>query len=142
MKTLNNKKITVTAVTRVDGEEQRHQTCQNGLYFFRDNIIIIQYDDALSGEQPVQLKTSIRIEGETVTLTRSGAYESRMIIKKGARNVCPYNTPYGTLMFGFTGKQIDQNFNQDGGRLHLIYEIDSEQKPFSENAITVTVKDV
>lgn len=80
-------------------------------------------------------------DASTVTLIRTGASQSRMIISKGKRQLCHYGTDYGDLMVGISGCHIDANLDEKGGELRLKYTLDVNSSIVSQNEIFITVRE-
>ena len=57
------------------------------------------------------VKVTVRIQKDesTVLMTRTGAFESCLIIEKGKRNVCNYATEYGNLLMGMILMSTEQS---------------------------------
>lgn len=134
--------VTLKTVNITDGEAEQHETTAAGTYFYKNGTVIIKYTDTLYGDREEPVATSIKIAGNTATLTRTGLYESRIKIEPGKRNVCPYNTPYGAMLMGFTGEKLNCSFHENGGKLFTQYRVDVGGETVHLNQITVNVKEV
>ena len=77
---------------------------------------------------------------DTVIMERTGSMNSRLVIKKGARNNCFYSTPYGDLTIGIYGEEIDNRLTA-GGTLKMVYSIDSGGSLVSKNEVEITVRE-
>lgn len=134
--------ITVKTVNSIDGEQTVFHTKSTGTYFKKGNTVIVQYTDTLYGDREEKIKTSVKVCGNEVTLTRHSLPETRLVLELNVRHTCQYATPYGTLLMGFTAKEIRHSFQENGGELFLRYTVDTERNPFQTNEITLKVKDV
>jgi uncharacterized beta-barrel protein YwiB (DUF1934 family) len=89
------------------------------------------------------VKTKIFINSnKSIVLNRSGDINSRMEIEQNVRNNCFYSTPVGELSLGIHGEKVNVDLNEKGGRIELVYTIDSDLKLVSRNEVEITVKEV
>ena len=58
----------------------------------KNNCIYLMYKESHEG---VEVTTSIKIDGEEMTIKRFGASNSTMVFEKGKVNTTNYRTPYG-----------------------------------------------
>ena len=85
--------------------------------------------------------TTLKVEGQDkVTLTRSGSVRSQLIVEKGIRHLCHYDTGYGEMVIGIFGESIRSTLKDTGGRLHFKYTLDVNTGFESENEISILVK--
>lgn len=70
--------------------------------------------------------TTFRVEPEQVTLTRSGALNSRMVFREGVSDDSLYQMPFGALMLTVKATQVFFDIVPDGGVVDLSYEITIE----------------
>lgn len=132
--------VTVQTVNLVQGEKSSSKTRCSGTYFYKNGMAIVQYTDVLYGDAEQEIKTSVKIFNNTVTLTRNGEVQSRIVITPGQRQACVYETPYGSFVFGFTGEKLRHRFTEQGGELFVRYRVDTEKQPLQTNEITLKVR--
>ena len=72
-------------------------------------------------------------------MTRTGKYNTEMVIEKERRHLCCYTTPYGELMMGIYANLISNEIGENGGTLKFSYTIDFNNTPASENELEITV---
>ena len=63
-----------------------------------------------------------------------------MILEKGRRHLCLYDTGYGMLTVGVFTSQLDSSLGEQGGRVDIKYTLDIDSNLSSSNEITVEVK--
>ncbi|HEX2938984.1 MAG TPA: DUF1934 domain-containing protein [Ruminiclostridium sp.] len=86
--------------------------------------------------------TTLKVEdSDTVTLIRTGASNSRLIISKGQRQLCHYGTGYGDIMVGISGCQVNAKLDENGGELLLKYSLDVNSSLVSRNEIFISVRE-
>lgn len=132
--------VTVQTVNLVQGGKSSFKTRCSGTYFYKNGMAIVQYTDVLYGDAEQEIKTSVKIFNNTVTLTRNGEVQSRIVITPGQRQACVYETPYGSFVFGFTGEKLRHRFTEQGGELFVRYRVDTEKQPLQTNEITLKVR--
>ena len=65
---------------------------------------------------------------------------SQLIIEKGQRHQCVYDTGYGTLTLGISGDQIISSLDDNGGHLQVRYTLDINASMASENELLIQVE--
>ena len=103
-----------------------------------DSCRLIYKEDDESGGA---ITTTLTVHDKMVTLERSGALNSRMIIEQGQRHICHYDTGVGELMIGVFGESICSTLDRDQGNLSLKYTIDINAALASRNEIAISVKE-
>jgi len=112
-----------------------------GRYSNRDGIYYISYKESeATGFDGVT--TTLKVEGDScVTLTRSGPSSSRLILEKGRRHLCHYETSYGQLMVGVSGCRINTRLDDGGGELTFNYALDINSSLVSQNEVYISVRE-
>ena len=70
--------------------------------------------------------TTFRLEGETVTLTRSGNLNAQMVFKPGFVHESLYCSEFGTMMMSVCATQVRYDLSEKGGTVDLKYNIEIE----------------
>ncbi len=108
---------------------------KNGKYY-----VIYSENDKDTG---LTVKTTLKAEGDDkVTLIRSGAVDSRLIIEKGQRSKCFYSAGVGQLVLGVFGEEIVNRLDESGGRLSMTYTIDVENNLLSTNKVEINIREI
>ncbi len=85
--------------------------------------------------------TTVSCIGEShASMTRDGAYETRLVIEKNRRHHCSYGTEYGQLLMGIYTTRIINRMTENGGELYFKYTIDLNSALISENEVYMNVK--
>ena len=66
---------------------------------------------------------------------------SQLIIEKGQRHQCFYDTGYGSLTLGISGDDIVSCLDDNGGHLQVRYTLDINASMASENELSVDVEE-
>jgi len=98
-----------------------------GTMLHRDGVWLISYAESeLTGLEGVT--THFRVDGEGVTLRRSGRLQSEMVFREGQRHESLYQMEFGAMMIGVSAQKIRHDLDEKkGGTVDLIYNIDIEQ---------------
>ena len=116
-------------------------TTVGNLSFDDDKIILCYEESEMIGAKGV--KTEITIEKENrMTLSRTGGMESQMLVEKGRRHNCLYNTPQGDFVIGIYGEEIKVNMSSEGGNIYMSYNIDVNSNLLSKNIMDIKVKEI
>lgn len=107
--------------------------------FENEYIITYSEDQTVEGSK---IKTQLTVKDSgTVILERRGDLNSRLIITEGERNNCLYAIPQGSLTLGIYGKEVKSNMTEHGGTVKMVYTIDVNLEPLSENTVEITVEE-
>ena len=79
----------------------------------------------LTGLQGVH--TTFLIQGDQITLSRTGKLNSEMIFRVGEPHDCLYRMEFGVLMLTVCATRVDANITPAGGTIDLRYSIEIEQ---------------
>ncbi len=132
--------ITLHATQSVDGETERIEVLTTGYYAIRRGSFFISYDESeATGFEGS--RTTLRYDPAhgQVTMTRIGATQSELIIEKGRRHQCTYDTGYGNLILGVSGDSIESTLDETGGELLFRYSLDINTALASENSVQIQV---
>lgn len=105
------------------------------------NGYVIKYDEH-EGDFAGTTTKIVVIEPNTVRLSRGGSYGLDLVLEKGKRHNCAYDTPYGRLQMGVYAKMIDSKMALGGGVLKFSYTLDIGGGEVSDNELEVIVKTV
>lgn len=98
-----------------------------GVLRCEDGAVELSYDETeLTGLTGT--RTTFRIEGARVILTRTGALESRMVFSVGQEEHSLYDVGYGALMIAVRAERIRSSVGENGGTLEVAYAISIEEE--------------
>ena len=89
--------------------------------------------------------TTIKIaeDGSRVALLRFGRTNSQLLIERERRNLCHYETGYGSMTLGVTADEIECGLTEKGGTAKFGYLLDANSAELvSRNRLEVTVTHV
>lgn len=109
----------------LDQEPDIIELVSEGILEYRDGGWDLSYEESdLTGLEGVT--TTFRLEGETVTLTRSGRLNSQMVFKPGFVHESLYRAEFGTMMMSVCATQVRFDLSEKGGTVDLKYNIEIE----------------
>jgi uncharacterized beta-barrel protein YwiB (DUF1934 family) len=112
-----------------------------GRYYNKNGSFYISYKESENtGFDGVT--TTLKVEGDNcVTLTRSGPSSSRLVLEKGRRQLCHYETGFGQLMVGVSGCRIQSQLDEGGGELTFNYTLDINSSLVSQNEVYISIRE-
>ncbi len=127
--------ITIDDLHIIDGEKESSSVTLFGNVMPLSQGFKIHYKETGTGYEGCFV--TLEADENKVTMTRTGALNSQMVIEKNVRNLSEYVTPLGVMDLGITGKEIKTDISKDGGTLIFSYTIDVNGEPMSENELSV-----
>lgn len=122
-----------------DGETDTVDFVTDGVYYKeRDQYVIAYNESEMTGM--AGSRTKLSVDGDRcVTMSRSAPAKSLLIIERGVRHQCHYETGVGSMTIGVCGERIVSSLDESGGQLQFAYSLDINTTLASENEITVLV---
>lgn len=132
--------IKIKGTQLTDGDRDVVEVLTTGSFCRRDKSYYIIYDESeATGFEGA--KTVLRYEPaeSRVTMSRTGTTKSRLVIEKGRRHQCSYDTGYGSLMVGVLGSSLRSTLSDEGGSISFGYSLDINTALTSENTVDILV---
>ncbi len=86
--------------------------------------------------------TILSVEGENlVTMNRTGACSSQLIIEKGNKHRCHYGTPYGEFIVGIATRYIKSDLSENGGTLEFSYTLDINSSYIADFELSLKIEE-
>ena len=73
-------------------------------------------------------------------MVRRGSNNAQLVIERGRRHLCHYETGFGDMVIGVNGMDIENTLGSDGGELNFSYKLDLNSNFLSLNRLSVTVR--
>ena len=133
--------ITINGTMEQHGERDSIELMTRGSFIMKNNAFFISYKETEATGYKDCL-TTVRVDdgGARVSMLRFGSAPSQLIIEKGKRHVCHYETGHGDLSLGVSEDEIDSHLSAEGGALRFSYMLDSDTTSISRNEVNITVK--
>ncbi len=104
---------------------------------YGDRVIAYEETEATGLEGSV---TEIHVApDETVSLIRTGFFQTHLIMKVGKKFFCNYETPFGEFTVGVSARQIQNHLTDEGGSLDLHYFADANSTLLSEDRVHIEI---
>ena len=104
----------------VDGDAEKTVTESNGTYRFGEGEAFLNFNEESEGGK---IRTEITCLGNSVTVRRDGAIESRMHFSEGESHRSLYIIPPYQFESIVTAKRVRVNLTADGGEIDLVYRM-------------------
>lgn len=132
--------ITVVGTQTVDGESDSIEVITNGDYTIAENGDITVVYPEFSEENPtVRTDTTVTLRDGALTIERKGPMSSRLILEKGKRHQCLYDTPMGQIFIGIFTDSITVDADENGGDIRASYQLDFNQHVVSNNEFHISI---
>lgn len=134
--------ISIKGRQRVDDETGEVELTTFGSYVRRGDSRYIVYKEYTSEDKNRTRTSILKIDGgNKVTLMRSGEDSTRLILERGKRHLCQYDTEFGNMMIGVFTSRVQSELNDLGGKLEVSYTLDINSSLSSQNEIFITIKE-
>ena len=132
--------IEIISSLKNEYEEDKLEVTTMGNFTKHQDDYKISYNE--NSEGGMTGKTSLTVHGNRqITLVRTGGMATRLILEKGQRHLCHYDTGYGEMMVGVFTDRIDSSLSETGGELKFNYSVDINSEFSSNNEISIKVKE-
>ena len=133
--------IEIKGVYKQEGDEDEIELFTTGSYYKRNGNYYIAYDESeATGFDGTH--TVLKVEqSDKVTLLRTGTAKSQLIVERGVRHQCHYDTGYGAMTLGVAADEIHSRLTDEGGEVEFSYTLDADQNTIlSRNLVKISVK--
>ena len=126
-----------------DGEDSV-QLMTRGSFVAKDgNFFIIYKETEATGYAGCTTTVKVAKDQRKVSMLRFGRAPSQLIIEKGTRHICHYETGYGAMSLGVAADEIDSHLTDQGGEVKFSYTLDTEIDGLvSRNLVHITLTPV
>lgn len=132
--------ISIVGKQTINGEQDEIELTTIGSYITKGKNRYIIYKEYDEDYPKRKIRSTLKIEDDKiVTMIRNGENPTRLMLERGKRHLCYYNTGYGSLMIGVFADTIKVNLNQDGGTINVRYTIDFNSDFNSLNELYIKV---
>lgn len=133
--------ITIKGTMEQDGECESVELMTRGKFVRRGSSYFIAYEETeATGYAGCTTTVKATADAREVVMTRFGKVPSQLVIEKGVRHICHYETGFGSVSLGVAADVIELDLTDAGGRLQFSYTLDSGGENFiSRNLVDITV---
>ncbi len=131
--------INIETNQKTEDGDNRIELCTDGKLFCGGGKYYINYEESeLTGF--LGSTTTIKAEGDTVTMTRRGRFRTQMVFEVGERNLSYYDTTCGTIGMTVEAERVKNELTPNGGRLEIDYMLDYDNTNLIKNFLKVDVR--
>ena len=134
--------ITIKGTMEQRGDSDTVELMTRGNLVHKENAYYIVYKETeTTGYAGCTTTVKVAEDARRVSMTRFGKNHSQLIIEKGTRHLCHYETGYGAVSLGVAADAIEHALTEQGGRLKFSYTLDSGAETLiSRNSVLITVE--
>ncbi len=134
--------LSVCGRQNVDGNTDKVELETSASYVMREGVRYISYKEYNPDSPLKHYRTTVKVgPHNVVTVIKGGEQNHQLILEKGERHKCEYNTPFGSLTLGVYTEDVDIRLDDSGGELTVRYSIDIESELASLNELTLKIKE-
>ena len=133
--------ITVIGKQTVDGEEDKIEVFTDGDMTLENDKVTITYPEYPEEDPTKKTETTVTLENGVLLIDRQGEMSSHLILEKGKRHECLYQTPMGQMFIGIFTDEIKTELSGHGGKITAAYQLDFNRTVVSYNEFYISVKE-
>ena len=136
--------ITIKGTMEQNGETDSVELMTRGKFTRRGSAFYIAYEETeATGYEGCTTTVKAAADAREVVMTRFGKVPSQLVIEKGIRHICHYETGFGSVSLGVAADVIEHDLTESGGHLKFSYTLDSGAENFiSRNLVDITVEEL
>lgn len=133
--------ITIKGTMEQDGKSDTVELMTHGALVHKDSAYYIIYKETeATGYEGCTTTVKVSEDARKVSMLRFGKIPSQLIVEKGTRHLCHYETGYGAVSLGVAADVIEHQLTDRGGKLKFSYTLDSGAENFiSRNLVDISV---
>lgn len=127
--------------TQDDGvEKDVIELITQGSYYKKGPNYYVTYDETqLTGMEGTT--TTMKIEGDKLTMMRFGQNNTQLIFEQGQTHLCCYETPHGAFTVGVCSSDVNVAVTDQGGEISASYQIEVDNAPMGVNDFTMHIRE-
>ncbi len=140
----NNKEnylISIVGEQMLDGETDKIEVLTAGNFMKKKDHYYIGYKEYDEDNPETFFNNLIKVEDDTVTINRKGPMRSQLMLQRGRRHQCIYQTVAGDLSIGVFTKTLENRLTEKGGVLEVSYTLDFNTDLVSENRFVIKIEE-
>lgn len=133
--------ITVVGKQTVDGESEKIEVITEGSMTVDSGRVTIVYPEYRQDDPSQKTDTTVELSGGVLSIDRTGEMSSHLILERGTRHECLYQTPMGSMLIGIFTDSLRSDIDEHGGEISASYQLDFNSAVVSFNEIYILVKE-
>lgn len=133
--------IRIKSSVEQGGPPETVELATKGSFVRKNGSFFITYRETeATGYAGCTTTLKVAEDGSRVAMLRFGEAQTQLIIEKGKRNVCHYETGYGSITLGVTADEIRHELTDKGGRVRFSYVLDADgPELMSKSSLDISV---
>lgn len=134
--------ITIKGTMEQDGKRDSVELMTRGSLVHKDGAYYIVYKESeATGYEGCTTTVKVAKDESKVSMTRFGPAAGQLVVEKGIRHLCHYDTGYGAMTLGVAADEIHSRLTDEGGEVEFSYTLDADQNTIlSRNLVKISVK--
>ena len=122
-----------------DNDSDNIELVTEGQYYKKGNKHYLSYAESEEMTGYDHTQTTLKIDGDTVSLTRFGNVNSHMVFKEGKKHIGHYETPYGSFTVGIMSDSVNVDIGERSANIRIKYmlEIDNSAKALHDLQLSI-----
>lgn len=122
---------------RPDGSD-KIEFVTEGRYYKKGSKVYLKYKESeMTGFD--NTTTTLKIDGDTVSMTRFGNFNSHMVFKSGEQHLSHYETPYGSFTIGIISDDVKVKMDEEKADISIKYLLEIDNATRAEHEIRLSV---
>ena len=134
--------ITIKGTMEQRGDTDTVELMTRGSLVHKDGAYYIVYKETeTTGYEGCTTTVKVAKDESKVSMTRFGPAAGQLVVEKGIRHLCHYDTGYGAMTLGVAADEIPSRLTDEGGEVEFSYTLDADQNTIlSRNLVKISVK--
>ncbi|MCH5320112.1 MAG: DUF1934 domain-containing protein [Eubacterium sp.] len=138
---MNKILLEIKGIQRIDTQRDKMELTTAGTFEETAEAYVINYtEEQEPPTPPIDVCVKISKDEKAVEMTRTGAFNSCLIIEKSKRNLCHYGTEFGDILMGISGHTIEGECTDEKGSFIFTYDIDMNGALVSRNEVRINFR--
>lgn len=113
----------------------------SGRYYEKNGKKYIVYEESEVTGFDSGTQTMLKIDGNTVTMSRNGKSGTHMVFESGKKHLGHYETPYGSFTVSTITDKMHVAMGERSGSIDIDYFIDVDNVPQSSNSLSMVIRE-
>ncbi len=123
------------------GEDEDMELITSGRFYEKNGKKYIVYEESEVTGFAAGTKTMLKIDKDTVTMSRNGVGGTYMVFENGKKHLGHYETPYGSFTVSTITDKMSVDFEETKGKISIDYFIDIDNVPQSSNSLSLSIRE-
>ncbi|MEG0457116.1 MAG: DUF1934 domain-containing protein [Oscillospiraceae bacterium] len=131
--------ISIVGTQKRGNETDKIELTTTGDFYKKNEKYYLKYNESIATGFEGSTTILKFDNNDSVLMMRKGTVKSHIIIEKGKRNLCLYDTGYGEISIGIYGNKINYGLSDKGGFVNFSYTMDINTDFDCENEIQINI---